>query len=312
MKIENFGLGIPSLYKKESVDNRVMAMLESVRGTWMQEQYIQVMAQEWPSEEIQRLKDTFKEYPNLHIYERGRVPIAPDIRLEMMKASKVNFLHIIDDDRKFSSHSKAMEVYENAVSQSLQAFKDIPELNSVSFQFGGMDKHFNKLTIGFSARTCSQLGRIYSIDRILNTAVEEFFRLCWNIEDVCYGASVALSGGLCGRIKMTPNIQEVKDNSSSFNTSGKPFGVSISNRLWEMYYMFAFLDDNVAEYERISSKYDDKYNVVPGFSLFYPGPWHEGKLKRVFEERDKFLESNPESSKFETIKHLMDNFHSRC
>lgn len=40
MKIENFGLGIPSLYKKESVDNRVMAMLESVRGTWMQEQYI--------------------------------------------------------------------------------------------------------------------------------------------------------------------------------------------------------------------------------------------------------------------------------
>ena len=312
MKIENFGLGIPSLYKAESVDRRVMRTLESIRGTWLQEQYILVMAQEWPSEEIQRLKDTFKEYSNLHIYERGRVSIAPDIRLELMKESKVNYLHLMDDDVAFPSNSKGIEQYRILVEQSLEMLKDISELNSVSFVQGGMDKEFNTIKIGFPARTCQEFGRIYALDKILGTQIEKYFRLCWNIEDVCYGASVALCGGLCARVKMTPNFNKVTNAHSFFNTSGKPFGVSISSRLWEMYYMFAFLEDNIAEYESISSKYRDRYNVVEGFSLFYPGPWHEGKLKQVFEERDKFLESNPESSKFETIKYLMDKFHSRC
>lgn len=276
--IENFSIGIPCLYN-DYMENRLYALLNSIKqDSWICDVPIVIYAQEFPDFELERLNSFNTKFKNMKVYTGPRVKIAPSIKLEVLKRSETEYIHIMDDDTIFKQSEAFITAYLNSVTTALKAFEEIPDLTCVTYhEAGSKSVPRNTLRIVFPARSCIGYGRIFSKSRVLGTDIEKYWTLTRNLEDCCFGGSIALSRKLYSDITLSPNFSNASNTGSAFR--GKAFGVPLMRRMEEAYSMFSDFDTLFKDYLKLVEPLDSTdFYVEKSVSLANTGAWNLKKL----------------------------------
>ena len=300
-------IGMPCLYNgEENVRARSYRQLESfLASPVVSKCQIVFVAQEWLADSLETFRKTFESAANLKIVEKPRAKIAPDIRLMCLEDAETDFMYIADSDVIFRiGNSKFDSSLENGLLKSIEAFDKIDELVTVCFNDGSTP---NELEFAFPNRTCSGHGKLYHVNRVLNTDVLKYFKLVHHIEDCGLGAAIANSGMLAARYRLTPLPIEVTGG-STFNSVA--FGVPKSRRMEELYCMYGDIANLEFEYNKLADKYSGSgFKFYPSYESFHSGPWNISKLTRVFQVYRDLELKYTNLNRFEITSMIMDKFH---
>ena len=303
---ERISIGMPCLYNgEENVKARTYRQLESfLTSPIIKDCDIVFIAQEWPIDSLDKFKKHFEHAKNLRIIEKPKAKIAPDIRIMCLEESSTDLMYIADSDVIFRiGNSKFDSSLENGLIKSIEAFDKIEELVTVCFIDQPVPEGFG---IAFSNRTCSGHGKVYHVDRVLNTEVLDYYRLIRNIEDCALGAAIANSGKLSARYRLKPLAIDVTGG-STFNRVS--FGVPKARRMDELYCMFGDLDSLKAEYAKLAEKYSDSgFKFYPKDETFCPGAWNLKSLARVAKVYEEIRLKHPNFTRFEITSMIINKF----
>lgn len=304
---KRISIGMPCLYNgEENVKRRSYRQLESfLASPVIKNCEIIFIAQEWPTESLERFKKHFEYAPNLKIVEKPRAKIAPDIRIMCLEESNTDLMYIADSDVIFKiNNSRFDSSLEKGFIKSIEAFDKIEELVTVCFSLKSVPEEFS---FAFPNRTCSGHGKLYHVDRVLSTEVLDYYRLVKNIEDCALGAAIANSGRLSARYRFSPLPIDVVGG-STFNSVA--FGVPKAKRMGEVYCMFGDLKALKQEYSKLAEKYSNLgFKFYLEDEIFCPGPWNMKKLDEATKVFEEFSLKHPNLTRFEIISRIMNKFY---